>query len=90
MNLRLTIKLWKKYLKEHTKRVGEKEAEGVLNYESSDDEKDIVKATPSPRKSTKNVNPLISVAQVAPSEWLTQRQSKAPGPTRRESALKAI
>ena len=51
-------------------RVQNNEAKGVLNYESSDEEKDIIKATPSSRKVVKNINHQVSVAQIAPSEWL--------------------
>ena len=39
MFIRLTLKLWKKYRIEHNKRVLDMEAKGILNYESSDDEK---------------------------------------------------
>ena len=88
MNLRLTIKLWNKYRKEHKKRVQEHEAKGELNYESSDDEKEELKAPVASKAKPKIVIPQVTVSQVAPAEWLTPRASKNLSPNRKESWVK--
>lgn len=74
MSLRLTLKLWIKYRKEHLKRVEENEALGIINYESSDDDEKI--AAPTGFKKgikTMHQRPEITIAQIAPSEWILQK-----------------
>ena len=86
MNLRLTFKLWIKYRKEHEKRVKDYEKKGILNYESSDDEK--LKASPI-RVKQKLLTKQDSVSKIAPSEWLSPRISKNTlSPNKRDSKFK--
>lgn len=49
MNLRITLKLWNRYMKEHKKRIEEHEAEGIINYASSDDDNENISVNPRPK-----------------------------------------
>eukprot|EP01022_Parablepharisma_sp_SALTPOND_P002408 TRINITY_DN1098_c0_g1_i2.p6 TRINITY_DN1098_c0_g1~~TRINITY_DN1098_c0_g1_i2.p6 ORF type:complete len:191 (+),score=16.60 TRINITY_DN1098_c0_g1_i2:1620-2192(+) len=96
MIMRVTLKLWKKYNKQHKQRVEEYASKGIYNYESSVEEEDEYVPNelqlPVPDKGNEEVSkhPMITPTQLAIEEFSNfGPRPKANNVVRADSALKA-